>query len=102
MKKFYSIRVAGGSQPAVLQEVSIPIWTNQDCRVKYGHAAPGGIVEHFLCAGQPSRDSCSVSTGHRLTMAHLKIISFFKKLFTHHVVKFNIHPNRAIAEDHLW
>ncbi|KAL0278938.1 UNVERIFIED_CONTAM: hypothetical protein PYX00_000614 [Menopon gallinae] len=52
-----------GAQPAVLQEVSIPIWTNQDCRIKYGAAAPGGIVEHFLCAGQPSRDSCSGDSG---------------------------------------
>lgn len=51
---------SGGAQPAVLQEVSIPIWNNQDCRSKYGHAAPGGIIETFLCAGQPSRDSCSV------------------------------------------
>lgn len=53
--------LAGGPQPAVLQEVSIPIWSNTDCRLKYGPAAPGGIVEHMLCAGQASRDSCSVS-----------------------------------------
>lgn len=51
----------GGPQPAVLQEVNIPIWSNSDCRQKYGHAAPGGIVEHMLCAGQANRDSCSVS-----------------------------------------
>lgn len=50
----------GGPQPAVLQEVSIPIWSNRDCKLKYGPAAPGGIVEHMLCAGQASRDSCSV------------------------------------------
>lgn len=52
---------AGGVQPAELQEVSVPIWENRDCKLKYGIAAPGGIVDHFLCAGQPSRDSCSVS-----------------------------------------
>ncbi|CAH0561955.1 unnamed protein product [Brassicogethes aeneus] len=52
-----------GPQPAVLQEVSIPIWSNSDCRQKYGHAAPGGIVEHMLCAGQASRDSCSGDSG---------------------------------------
>lgn len=55
---------SGGPQPAVLQEVNIPIWSNTDCRLKYGPAAPGGIVEHMLCAGQASRDSCSVSICH--------------------------------------
>lgn len=53
--------VTGGPQPAVLQEVNIPVWTNAECRQKYGNAAPGGIVDTFLCAGQASRDSCSVS-----------------------------------------
>lgn len=51
----------GGTQPAILQEVIIPIWSNQDCMMKYGPAAPGGIVDHMLCAGRASRDSCSVS-----------------------------------------
>jgi secreted trypsin-like serine protease len=50
-----------GPQPSVLQEVSISIWTNSECRTKYGSAAPGGIVEHFICAGQAGKDSCSVS-----------------------------------------
>lgn len=50
-----------GPQPAILQEVSIPIWTNTECRRKYGAAAPGGIVESMLCAGQAAKDSCSVS-----------------------------------------
>ncbi|XP_073957733.1 CLIP and Tryp_SPc domain-containing lethal (2) k05911 [Choristoneura fumiferana] len=53
----------GGTQPAELQEVSIPIWTNNDCRLKYGAAAPGGIVEHMLCAGKASMDSCSGDSG---------------------------------------
>lgn len=51
----------GGPQPSILQEVNIPIWRNNDCRLKYGHAAPGGIVDHMLCAGQAAKDSCSVS-----------------------------------------
>lgn len=50
-----------GAQPSVLQEVNIPIWSNAECRAKYGNAAPGGIVEHMLCAGRANRDSCSVS-----------------------------------------
>lgn len=53
--------ILGGPQPSVLQEVSIPIWGNGDCRLKYGGAAPGGIVDHMLCAGKASMDSCSVS-----------------------------------------
>ncbi|KAF5281452.1 hypothetical protein FQR65_LT14686 [Abscondita terminalis] len=57
-----SIRESG-PQPSVLQEVNIPIWSNTDCRRKYGPAAPGGIVEHMLCAGQANRDSCSGDSG---------------------------------------
>ncbi|XP_046686993.1 LOW QUALITY PROTEIN: chymotrypsinogen A-like [Homalodisca vitripennis] len=52
-----------GPQPAVLQEVNIPVWTNTECRLKYGNAAPGGIVEHFLCAGRATKDSCSGDSG---------------------------------------
>jgi len=52
---------SGGPQPAVLQKVTVPVWTNQECKYKYGNAAPGGIVDHFLCAGKAARDSCSVS-----------------------------------------
>ncbi|GLH08206.1 Serine proteinase stubble [Gryllus bimaculatus] len=52
-----------GRQPEILQEVSIPIWTNSECRAKYGSAAPGGIVEHFLCAGYDGKDSCSGDSG---------------------------------------
>ncbi|GLV37602.1 lethal (2) k05911 [Carabus blaptoides fortunei] len=52
-----------GTQPSVLQEVNIPIWSNAECRAKYGNAAPGGIVEHMLCAGRANRDSCSGDSG---------------------------------------
>lgn len=51
----------GGPQPAILQEVAIPVWTNSECKEKYGAAAPGGIVDSFLCAGRAAKDSCSVS-----------------------------------------
>lgn len=50
-----------GPQPALLQAVSIPVWTNPMCSAKYGTAAPGGIHEGMLCAGQTAMDSCSVS-----------------------------------------
>lgn len=52
-----------GPQPSVLQKVSIPIWSNLDCARKYGRAAPGGIIESMLCAGQAARDSCSGDSG---------------------------------------
>ncbi|XP_076284530.1 proclotting enzyme isoform X2 [Lasioglossum baleicum] len=52
-----------GPQPAVLQEVSIPIWSNTECKYKYGAAAPGGIVDSFLCAGRAAKDSCSGDSG---------------------------------------
>lgn len=56
---FYS----DGPQPAVLQKISIPIWSNAQCRSKYGPHAPGGIADHMLCAGQESRDSCNGDSG---------------------------------------
>ncbi|XP_055903581.1 serine proteinase stubble [Eupeodes corollae] len=52
-----------GPQPSVLQKVSIPIWSNLDCARKYGRAAPGGIIDSMLCAGQAARDSCSGDSG---------------------------------------
>uniref|UniRef100_A0A182QQV0 Phenoloxidase-activating factor 2 n=1 Tax=Anopheles farauti TaxID=69004 RepID=A0A182QQV0_9DIPT len=52
-----------GPQPAILQEVNLPIWTNNECRVKYGPAAPGGIIDTMLCAGQAAKDSCSGDSG---------------------------------------
>ncbi|XP_015126487.1 proclotting enzyme [Diachasma alloeum] len=52
-----------GPQPAVLQEVAIPVWPNSECKQKYGAAAPGGIVDSFLCAGRAAKDSCSGDSG---------------------------------------
>lgn len=49
-----------GAQPAILQKVQVPIWRNSECARKYGRAAPGGITASMICAGQATRDSCSV------------------------------------------
>lgn len=71
----------GGPQPSVLQEVTIPIWGNAECRQKYGYAAPGGIVDHMLCAGQASRDSCSVNienVKNSITVMHITHISIIR------------------------
>lgn len=51
-----------GPQPNILQEVTVRIWDNKVCKETYGPAAPGGIKDHMLCAGQKGKDSCSVST----------------------------------------
>lgn len=52
-----------GPQPSTLQKVTVPIWSNQQCRQKYGSAAPGGIVDHMICAGRNAMDSCSGDSG---------------------------------------
>ena len=44
-----------------LQEMTVKIWDNAKCKNTYGNAAPGGIMDHMLCAGEQGRDSCSVS-----------------------------------------
>ncbi|XP_070504277.1 proclotting enzyme-like [Chironomus tepperi] len=48
-----------GVQPSILQEVTLPIWKNEECKLKYGPAAPGGIINTMMCAGQAAKDSCS-------------------------------------------
>lgn len=32
-----------GQQPSTLQQVDLQIWTNGECKQKYGAAAPGGM-----------------------------------------------------------
>ena len=55
-----SIKEAG-PQPDILREVTVKIWDNPTCKDTYGNAAPGGIMDHMMCAGQKGKDSCSVS-----------------------------------------
>ncbi|XP_065357948.1 serine proteinase stubble [Calliphora vicina] len=52
-----------GPQPSILQKVQIPIWTNTECAQKYGRAAPAGIIDSMICAGQAAKDSCSGDSG---------------------------------------
>lgn len=60
-KKIYDF-IVGGGQPSVLQQVTVQIITNAKCKSSYGSDAPGGIVDHMLCAAYPGKDSCSVRT----------------------------------------
>lgn len=57
-----------GPQPSVLQKVMVPIWSNQQCRQKYGGSAPGGIVDHMICAGKDAMDSCSGDSGGKIQL----------------------------------
>ncbi|XP_064547635.1 chymotrypsinogen B [Drosophila montana] len=52
-----------GPQPSILQKVDVTIWANAECAQKYGRAAPGGIIESMICAGQAAKDSCSGDSG---------------------------------------
>uniref|UniRef100_A0A1I8NVH0 Phenoloxidase-activating factor 2 n=1 Tax=Stomoxys calcitrans TaxID=35570 RepID=A0A1I8NVH0_STOCA len=52
-----------GPQPSILQKVQIPIWNNAECASKYGRAAPAGIIDSMVCAGQAAKDSCSGDSG---------------------------------------
>lgn len=50
----------GGPQPKTLHKVTLRVVSQTDCRNKYGPAAPGGIIESYLCAGTDGKDSCQV------------------------------------------
>lgn len=52
-----------GPQPDTLQEMTVKIWDNKECSDTYGNAAPGGIMDHMLCAGKQGKDSCSGDSG---------------------------------------
>ncbi|XP_063697625.1 clotting factor G beta subunit [Culicoides brevitarsis] len=52
-----------GRQPSTLQEVDLHIWSNQECKQKYGATAPGGIIDSMICAGTGGKDSCSGDSG---------------------------------------
>ncbi|EFX71073.1 hypothetical protein DAPPUDRAFT_256105 [Daphnia pulex] len=45
----------GGSQPNALQLVTVQIIANSKCKSSYGSDAPGGIVDHMLCAAYPAK-----------------------------------------------
>lgn len=51
----------GGKKTTRLQKVTLQIKSLEECRKNLGSKAPGGVVDHYICAWAPSRDSCSVS-----------------------------------------
>ncbi|MEM7802252.1 MAG: trypsin-like serine protease, partial [Chloroflexota bacterium] len=72
---------SGGNTPTTLQEVSVPIVSNQVCNSKYG----GGITGNMICAGldQGGKDSCQGDSGGPLiaplpggSFEHIGVVSF--------------------------
>lgn len=53
---------SGGPRADVLQKVTLEIKSQDDCKRSFGSKAPGGIVDHFICAAAPRKDSCAVNS----------------------------------------
>ena len=51
------MKFSDGSQPNVLQEVEVPVVSNNECSNSYS-----GIIDSQICAGFPEgeKDSCQV------------------------------------------
>ena len=52
--------IIGGPRAENLQKVSLTIKNQAECQKNFGAKAPGGIVDHMICAAAPGRDSCAV------------------------------------------
>ncbi|KAB7504686.1 Serine protease 29 [Armadillidium nasatum] len=55
--------IVSGNQLDTPRKVDLRIWSNEDCRLAYGPAAPGGIISSHLCAGKIGKDACSGDSG---------------------------------------
>ena len=51
---------SGGSQPDILQEVTVRTQSTEQCRGQYG---PTAITNNMLCAAAPGKDSCQGDSG---------------------------------------
>lgn len=66
----------GGSKPSVLQEVSVPIMPNEDCRARY--EPERNITSNMMCAVHPNggKDACQVISKQLFTCKFLVLFSF--------------------------
>ncbi|XP_047500058.1 trypsin-1-like [Penaeus chinensis] len=57
---------SGGTQPEVLQDVTVPIRTQSECQAAYGSQ----VTSNMICAGLPEggKDSCQGDSGGPLTV----------------------------------
>jgi len=50
-------------RPYALQQVTVKVQTNEECKKNYGNKGPGDILPSMICAGFPGKDSCQVNDG---------------------------------------
>lgn len=55
------VTILEGPLPRVLQQVTIQIQSNAQCKKNYGSNAPGDILNSMICGGLPGKDSCQVN-----------------------------------------
>ncbi|CAG0891124.1 unnamed protein product [Cyprideis torosa] len=55
----------GGRPADILQEVTVPIWEQAECRSAYANIKmfPDGIPDTVMCAGAEGKDSCQSDSG---------------------------------------
>lgn len=58
-----ALQEGGKLLPTSLQQVTVRVQTNAECRKSYGSEAPGGILDNMLCAASPNKDSCMGDSG---------------------------------------
>ncbi len=74
----------GGPRATNLQKVVLTIKDQGDCRRNFGSKAPGGIVDHMLCAAAPGKDACGVrfSMNSSFNKSFIELAWFFMVLIT--------------------
>ena len=59
-ERFRFTFVDGKQLPTELQQVTVQVQRNDECKKSYDTEAPGGITDKMLCAAYPNKDSCMV------------------------------------------